>query len=142
MKDLYEEVEALFESGKEENFEDGMESDFSKNLISVVKKYGNYALEIIGCLIVYEKVNAEVAGEALRWLGQLDHPETHRFRLWLLERSLSLSKAQIRDGASLGLSFLDDPHAITYLKSAIQKEEFKELRNDMKQVLDQLEKTK
>jgi hypothetical protein len=138
-KELSEEIYSLFKASEEQNFEDGMESDFSKKLISAIEKYGDEAIEIISCLIIYEKTNAEIATEALRWLGWIDHPPSYRFRLWLLERSLNCSKARIRDGAILGLSYLNDPHAISYLQLAIDREKCTELREDMEQVLTQLE---
>jgi len=137
---IYLEIEALFIAGKEEYFEDGFESDFSRGLVSCVQKYGDDAIEAIACFIVYEKVSPEVASEALRWLGEINHPESYKFRLWLLERSLSCPSSRVRDGAILGLSYLNDPHAITYLEQAIEKEKITELREDMKQVLAQLER--
>ena len=141
-QDLDQKTIALFESGKEQNFEDGTESEFSKAFIDLVKEYGVDAIEVLAHLIIEEKVNPEIASEALRWLGQIDHPASYRRRLWLLERSLSCSPARVRDGAILGLAFLDDPHAIPYLKQAIQREHVSELRTDMEQVLAQLENTR
>ncbi|MEH1949985.1 MAG: HEAT repeat domain-containing protein [Nostoc sp.] len=137
---IYSQLETLFIAGKEEYFEDGFESDFSKGLISFVQKYGNDAIEAIACFIVYEKVSSEVASEALRWLGEINHPESYKFRLWLLERSLSCPSSRVRDGAILGLSYLNDPHAITYLEQAIKQEKITELCEDMKQVLAQLKR--
>ena len=141
LEEIDQKIEALFEAAKEQVFEDGMESEFSKELVSLVKKYGNAAMKVIADLIIYEKINAEVASEALRWLGRMDHPASYSYRLWLLERSLRCSSARVRDGAVLGLASLDDPHAITHLKEAIQREECNELREDMEQVLAQLEST-
>ncbi|MEG4294173.1 hypothetical protein QUB76_36025 [Microcoleus sp. D2B6] len=138
-KELSEEIYSLFKASDEQNFEDGMETEFSKKLICLIKEYADEAIEIITGIIIYERVNAEVATEALRWLGNIDHAPSYRFRLWLLERSLSCSKARIRDGAILGLSSLNDPHAISYLKLAIEQEKCTELRKDMEQVLAQLE---
>jgi hypothetical protein len=132
-------IEILFEAAREEVFEDGMESEFSRKLVSLVEAYGNAMLEIIAYLIVYEKVNGEVAAESLRWLGRIDHAPTYPYRLWLLERSLRCSSARVRDGATLGLASLNDPQAITPLKQAIEREQIGELREDMQQVLDQLE---
>lgn len=140
-KDLDQKILALFEAAKEQNFEDGMESEFSKGLVDVVKNYGVAAIEALAPLIIDEKVNPEVASEALRWLGRINHPVSYHRRLWLLERSLRCSSARVRDGATLGLAFLDDPHAITYLRQAIQQEKISELRADMEQVLAQLEST-
>ena len=96
-------------------------------------------MEVLAYLIVYEKVNAEIASEALRWLGRMDHPVSYHYRLWLLERGLRCSSAIVRDGATLGLASLDDHHAVTYLKQTIQREPCEELRKDMGQVLIQLE---
>ena len=132
-------IEALFEAGRDKVFEDGMESEFSKALIFLVKAHGNAAMEVLAYLITYEKVNAEVASEALRWLGRLDHPPSYRYRRWLLERSLLGSSTLVRDGAALGLASLDDPHAIPYLKQAIQQEKLEELRKDLELVRVQLE---
>ena len=137
--ELGEELQALFDAGKEEVFEDGMESEFSAGLVALISRYRNDALAELAYFIVYEKVNAEVASEALRWLGLINHPSSYQWRLWLLERSLRCSSARVRDGASLGIAFLGDSDAIPYIKHAIQQEPVKELREDMQQVLLQLE---
>lgn len=137
-EDIDQKIEALFEAAKEEDFEDGMESEFSKKLVFLLKRYGDAAMEALTYLIIYERVNAEVASEALRWLGRINHPASYHYRLWLLERSLRCSSAMVRDGATLGLASLDDHHTVTYLKQAIQQEPCKELRRDMEQVLIQL----
>jgi hypothetical protein len=137
--ELAESFRCLLTSGKGEIFEDGIESEFSKSLIDLIKKYGDDALAELAYFIVYEKASAEVTGEALRWLGLMDHPLSYHWRLWLLERSLSSRSARIRDGAVLGLAFLDDPEAIPYLRQAVDREPVKELRADMEQVLAQLE---
>ena len=136
---LYSKTEAIFWTAKGEVFEDGMESEFSRKLSYFVKKYSADALEAITCLIVYEKVDSEIAGEALRWLGRVDHAESYEYRRWLLERSLSLSSTRVRDGAILGLASMDDRRAIPYLKIAIKKEQCSELKADMESVLEQLE---
>jgi hypothetical protein len=140
--ELAEALRALFALGKEQVFEDGMESEFSNNLITLVKKYGKDALAELAYFIVYEKVRAEVAAETLRWLGLVSHPLSYHWRLWLLERSLSSRSARIRDGAALGLAFLEDPDAIPYLKQAIERESIEELRGDMQQLLAQLESSR
>jgi HEAT repeat protein len=57
----------------------------------------------------------------------------------LLEESLKCLSPRVRDGAGLGLSFMNDLRAIDSLKEAIQKEQSKLLRKNMVQVLEQLE---
>ena len=137
--DIRAAVEGLFNSAREETFEDGVESEFSRGLVSIVWMYDKDAIEEITSLVVYEQVNPEVVSEALRWLGQIDHPPSHRFRRWLLERCLLCNSARTRDGAVLGLAFLDDAHAVPYLQRVIERETSEELRQDMQEVLSQLE---
>jgi hypothetical protein len=127
-------IEAAFAAGKEEEFEDGMESHFSRRILSLVDQYGDVAVGKIRNLILKGDVHAEVAGEALRWLGRMEHPPTYWGRRSLLEDALSCAAPLARDGAVLGLAFMDDPHAMPYLRKALSEEPFPELRGDMQQV--------
>lgn len=138
-REVQEQVDALLVLANEEHFEDGMESEFSKKLTRVIKKYGNDAVNVLTNFILSETVSPETAAEALRWIGYLDHPPTYNKRLWLLEKSLSCRSPIIRDGAILGLSYLDDPHAIPFIENAIRHEQREELQKDMLQVLNQLQ---
>jgi hypothetical protein len=140
-KEFESEVLDLFEAAKGEIFEDGIESRFSKELNRVIKTFGNDAVKLITNLIVSEYANPEVASEALRWIGRMNHPESYSNRLWLLESCLNSSSSRIRDGAILGLASMDDPNAIPYIKNAMKREYIIELKHDMKQVIDQLENT-
>ena len=139
---LGELIKILFRKAQGIAFKDGMESDFSRELVRLVRQYGKTAMEVITTLIVNDNVDAEVAAEALRWLGRMDHPPSHHDRLWLLERSLFSTSVLVRDGAALGLASLDDPHAIPYLQQAIEQEKYASLREDLEQVLEQLESTR
>ncbi|MBI5747050.1 MAG: hypothetical protein HZA13_08615 [Nitrospirae bacterium] len=138
-EDLDQKIKTLFELAEGEDFEFGMESNFSEELNFLVQKYGNAAMEIIANLIIYEKASVKVSSEALRLLGHISHIPSHRFRLWLLENRLNSSYVNVRDGAALGLANLDDPHAIPYLKKSIEQEPKIDLRKDMEKVLAQLE---
>lgn len=140
--DVYAKVEMLFSSANGEVFEDGMERAFSRELVSIVQKYGDRAMEPITHLLIRERVDAEEASEALRWLGRLRHGQTRAYRLWLLERCLLCSSPSVRDGAGLGLASLDDPDAVPYLQRAISRETCDELREDLAQVLAQLERAR
>lgn len=129
----------LFEAAREETFEDGVESQFSRGLELQIRRYGESALESLTYFIIGEKINSEIAAEILRWLGRIKHSSTRASRLWLLKRSLFCASASVRDGALLGLASLDDPATIPHLKQAIDRERIAELREDMQQVLVQLE---
>lgn len=140
-QDLYKKLEILFARAKDEDFEDGVESAFATDLGRIVREYRVTAVEALATLIVSERGNAAVASEALRWIARIEDPESYAFRLWLLERSLLSSSSRVRDAAALGIASLDDPHAIPQLRTAINAEQCVELRQDMEQVLEQLEST-
>jgi hypothetical protein len=131
-------IKRLFESAGEQYFEDGMESEFSRELVYLIKRYGNIAMSEIAYLITYVRVDNEVASEALRWLGHIDDPSTYGWRLWILEKSLSSDSPIVRDGAGLGLACMGDAHAIQYIRKAIEQETITELRNDLLEVLEEL----
>lgn len=132
-------IDVLFNEAVDQDFEDGMESEFSRELLSLVRRYGDLAMSEIAYLITWNRANPEVSSEALRWLGRMDHLDTRVYRLWLLEESLGSESAWVRDGAALGLASMGDPHAIPYIEKAIDQEDCVELREDLKQVLKHLE---
>ena len=135
-------AEALFQAARGQHFEDGLESEFSNELIALIEKHDEVAINAIARLVGSAIVHDEVVSEALRWLGRMNHPSTYHSRLLLLEGSLFSPSARVRDGAALGLAAMDDSHAIFYLEQAIQMEKQAELREDLKQVLTQLEASK
>ena len=136
---LEQQARSIFFRAKEEVFEDGMESDFSQSLLSFIRSFGHSAMEVIIPIMRSEQTNTEIASEAFRILGRLNNKTTYRERLWLLERGLYSVSARVRDGAVLGLAFLNDPLVVAPLKAAIDRERIPELRKDMEQVLAQLE---
>lgn len=137
-EEIYPKIEMLFRQAREESFEDGMESKFSRSLKLYILTYGNHVMNVITRLIINERVNAEVASEALRWIGLIHHPDTYTKRLWLLQKALFCSSPRVRDGAALGIAYLDDPAARPRLSSAIEREQIPELKEDMIQVLKRL----
>jgi len=140
-EDLEQRITSLFIMSGEEEFENGMVSDFSRNLCSIIESHGNAAMEIISYLFLYKNLNPEVMSEALRWLGRIEQVESHSYRLWLLEKSLESPSIFVRDGAILGIASLDDTWARSAVNKAIEKENCEELRENMQTVLEQLEET-
>jgi hypothetical protein len=132
-------LQTMFREAREYRFEDGMESPFSAELSALVEHDGNRAVQALAGLLIGELIDAEVAAEALRWLGLINDPETADTRRWLLERCLWLSSARVRDGALLGLAFMDEADSLPSLMRAMQREVVPELRDDMQQVIAQLE---
>ena len=132
-------VKALFAAARYEVFEEGMDSHFSRCLTSMIEQYGKKTVEVSLSLSVQSATNSEVAYETMRLFGRIDHPATYKERMSALMKGLRHSVARVRDGAALGLASLDDPQAIHALREAIAREQCQELREDIKQVLKQLE---
>lgn len=132
-------IDHLFDTARELYFEDGMETDFSRDLISLIEKYGVLAMAEISYLITFDRVGEEVAGEALRWLARVNDPSTYGWRFWLLEKSLSSKSPVVRDSAALGLLSMCDANAIPDIRKAIERETIAELRDDLQGALRELE---
>ncbi len=132
-------VRALFRAAHDETFHDGMESAFSRGVCLLVETEGTAAVEVIGELMTESPRHSEAASEALRWLGWVEDRPTYAARLWLIEKSLQHPSPRVRDAAGIGISAMADPHAIPPLKAAIARETVAELRDDLKQVLSEIE---
>jgi hypothetical protein len=127
-----------FQRAAKEHFEDGMDSDFTDELEALVRGFRNDARTILSSLLGDQTISPSVWAEAMRWLGRAGGLLSNSSRLWLLEKGLTSIHAAIRDGATLGLSSLDDPSAITYLERAAANEPLTGLRQDMEDVISQL----
>jgi hypothetical protein len=122
----------------DERFEDGMESQFSRELDSLVRGFGAGSLDVLGVLLQDLSVSSVVRAEALRWVGRAEGAISHSARLLLLSTGLSSGSALVRDSAALGMAAMDDPAAIPLLEQAVELERNSELKADMRQVLEEL----
>ncbi len=129
----------LLAAAREEIFEDGMMSQLAKGLTYLVEAYGEIAVQELARRIIAKQIDAEVASEALQWMGRINHQPSHQIRLWLLEHSLFSKSMYVRDSAGLGIASLNDPAAIPSLRRAITQEKNAALREDLEQVRNQLE---
>jgi hypothetical protein len=141
-KDIWIAVDRLFTVARGETFEDGMISEFSRDLTELLGQYGDSVIRAVGTRISNSAMISSIVAEALRWLGEVHHDSSRHERLRLLERELWNETARVRDAAALGLASMDDPAAIPYLERAIAQETNGELRADMQQVLEQLINTR
>jgi hypothetical protein len=132
---------ALFRGTSSEQFDTGSESSLGRHVQQLVRQHPGAGPDALKDAILAGNVPSEAAWEALRWLGCMEHAQSRAARLWLLESCLQSSSARVRDGAALGLATIDDPHAIPALGEAIAVEQIPELREDLRQVLAQLEAT-
>ncbi|GAB5494646.1 MAG: hypothetical protein Phog2KO_48610 [Phototrophicaceae bacterium] len=140
--EVFQEFKILFAQGKNELFEDGEESLFSKELISMIKKYREISFDALASLMNNQAISHEVISEALRWIGRMESSIYYQQRKWLLEYSLKNSSARVRDGAVIGLAAINDPHSIQYVEKALNQEQNFLLKQNIQQLLNQLLQSK
>lgn len=134
-----QEIQNIFRVAKEIP-ESEAEQVLARYLSASIRKYEILAVTEVQNAILSEQMTPDSAEAALRILGDIDHQSTHVDRRGLLEKALTdCSSPIVRDGANVGLSYMDDPHAITSLKSAIGNEKNPLVRKLMRKTLAQLE---
>lgn len=132
---------SVFELAAGEDFEDGVETEFSRQLEKFVKDYGSVGISSIRSAILKERFPEQYIAEALLWLGDMEHERTKNTRRLLLENALDSKSVFIRDAAVSGLSYLDDPKSIDRLSKALVEEPSQGIRTNIKTVLKCLRST-
>jgi hypothetical protein len=127
-----------FREAEYQEFEDGMDSEFSTELNSLVQGHGELAVRAIDDIIRSGNFGAGVIAEALKQIGAIFHEPTREARLALLLRQLKDDDPRVRDGASLGIADIDDPNAINDVREALTRERYPLLSTNLQLVLDQL----
>jgi hypothetical protein len=138
-RDLRFDVQQMFRGALYEMFDEGMESDFSRRLVEVIGRFGESAVLEIAAFLSDALTPAHVAAEALRWLGLIRDSKTHAIRRWVLCDSLTARSVLIRDGAIVGLTYLNDPSTRKFVELAQGSEKSQDLQADMAQLVDQLD---
>ena len=135
-------AEAVALAGKEW-FDDGVESEFSRALSTLLHTYKDAAIAPVETFLTSPSTNVEVAVEAAHWLGKVDHPSSHRYRKTLLERVLTKApSARLRHGAAAGLADMDDPTSLPVAIEVRNRETNRRLRQYLQLVVEQLENTR
>jgi hypothetical protein len=136
---LLQNVKDLFEKGAAEFFHDGMDSNFSRSLLSLLGSRGADALSAIAEYLSWNEGNPEAVSEALRWMAEFGGPDTLPKRWSILCRGLRSQSPVVRDGAILGFATLDDPRAHSLLLEARESEQIRELQLLIERVAARLE---
>ena len=134
-------IEKIYKEAIDEIFEDGVKSIFVQKLMNAVELFNEYAIEYLRIIFSNNQLNPELVAETLRWLGDINQQSTYGARFRLLIKCLLNSSPRIRDGAMLGLAYLNDPSAIPYLHKAAENEKILELKDDIYKVIDVLERS-
>jgi hypothetical protein len=132
-------VEQAFRYAREERFEDGNDSSFSRSLASLIQQYGAAAVAGIERLIMSPLTPAGVSAEATRTLAQVEHASTRDQRRAVLLKALVHVSPEVRDRATLGLASSGDGSVLPFLRAAIHREAVPELRADMELLVSQMQ---
>lgn len=119
------------------SFVDGMESDFSVRIISLIKENTSASRQEVTAIILDEE-HPEDAGEALRWIGRVECENSLGFCRQMLELGIKSPHARVRDGAVLGLTSLGGAFALATVEKALKRETCPELQKDMQQSIQSL----
>mgnify|MGYP003381382408 CR=1 FL=1 len=136
--ELFDQVQTLFDHGASEFFQDGLNSQFSRSLISLLATHRGAALQAVAQYLFTGSAKPDVKSEALRWIAEYRDSATAHESLRILRRSLLDSSPRVRDGAILGLASIDDPRALPLLREARQAEGVAELGRLIDSVVEQL----
>jgi hypothetical protein len=131
-------IERLFNEGSSEFFQDGVDSNFSRSLLRLLKADSVETVNAIAEYLIQGEPKEEVASEALTSISEFENQETLTHRWDILRRSLASSSAIVRDGAILGFANLDHASALPELRKAREKEPLVELRRLLDRVIEQL----
>jgi len=131
-------VKEIFCDSESEIFKAGMGSVFSQRLDSMISYYGVLTLRALSDLLSNRQTNIELLSETMRTVGRNADIKTKNLRFRFLIEGLNHTSAIIRDSASLGLCDMEDPQAIPYLEDAISREKYDSLKNDYKQIIEDL----
>ena len=120
---------------RDEIVEDGMTNTITMELPRLVASHYRSVLPAIAALTDGTRTSAAVTAELLKEVGRVRDAISHFDRRWLLEHALSSPNPAARDGAGVGLSWLQDPRAAESLRAAVAKEAIPQLKADLEEVL-------
>lgn len=136
---VHKQVESAIAAIQMMDFNDETVEELSSRLFRTIKDFGDKAVNVFAHLIIQDKIPASIAALVLRSLGATEDDTTRPYRLWLEARSLFSDSVRIRDGAVIGLSLMESPGALPYLKKASVSERNAMLRRDMIRLIAHLE---
>ena len=92
-------------------------------------------------MVASPNTNEEIAGEALRRIGEVVDEASRKYRLDVLTRALRSPSSRLRYAAAIGLASMDEPDAIPPILEAMAVESYPIVLRTFRQVLEQLEDT-
>lgn len=135
-------IDRAFASGEFLEFEDGVENEFTSQLMSMVKVWGGLGVRELATFMFRPGVRADIVAQALLCLGRIDDEDSYTTRARTLRRGLLAESAKVRDAAAVGIASISDLGASADLAKAIERETIPSLKEDMRAVLASLKNMK
>lgn len=123
-------------------FETGEELRLSSEFRSLVKTYGSQLIHSIELLINSNEINTTVAGELLRQIGEIEDPQLLESQLDILEKFTFHQAPRVRDGAIMGLSYINSDKVILILETAESLETDQFLQRVITKILKRIQNKK
>lgn len=127
--EILNELKKVIDLDPDEISEDPEKFEFA--IYKIIHNYDSLSLMILFSLIETESIDYLIAIRLLSFLGRITHPTTYHHRSLLLQNSLKNKSRYIREGARLGLLYLNNPAAIKSLNEAIKSEPSANLKNKL-----------
>lgn len=136
---LHNELMVIFRQAKNEVFEDGMHSNFSRALFSSIDEHGIMAVSAIESIINHHGISDRLVGETLRWLGHNEDDKTIQQRRAVIESFiLNAYSISVLDDAICAVSYLEDSASIPALEKALQRNIHHVLKDDIREIIHEL----
>lgn len=136
------ELGKLFSLAAWEDFEDGVETEFSRQIEDFVRKHQDTGIQAIWSAIVDERYFEQDIAEALLWIGLMRDSTAIGSRRGLLVFALQSESVFIRDSAVSALSYLADTSVIEVLTRQLDVETSEGVKSNIRSVLRYLRRLK
>ena len=133
-------LDRLYSAARDELFEGGRKSQFSKGLQQLCTYAPVAVMQSLKARLVAEsRISAEVVAETLRWAADQEAIFIRDSAIDFLSMGLYHPSSLVRDAAALSLAYLDEDAAANPLRRAIEREKVPELRDDLEALVRSLE---
>lgn len=136
---LEDHLDRLYSDARDEVFEVGRTSQFSKGLQQMCTYAPVAVMQSLRVRLADDRISAEVLAETLRWAADQEVIAIRDSVMAFLSMGLGHPSSLVRDAAALGLAYLDEDAAITPLRHALEREDIPELREDLEALIHSLE---
>ena len=136
--ELEDRIEMILNLANEEGFRDGIFGRTSESLNLFVAEHPVNGIQHMAIRLTSESMNQVVAADIVRILGQIEHPFSHRDRVYIAECLLFSPSPIARDAGAVALVDLNEKQSVYTLEQAVESEQIPTLKADMQVALHEL----